>query len=226
MMSSFGIIFLDEMRGFMKSKAMIALWIGMPLVTILMHIMMPLSEVFPVTYFSQYVISIISGILGVVSLSVTMTNEINAKVFDLFLIRPVKRWHLVLAKFLATFINLVIACFISLIIGIIIDVIRFDFPELNLYFLEATKSVSLSITAVAVCCATGLLIGTLIKSVALSAIISVYIGQQLSQIIQLPTLFILDWKPNVILGLSIGIGIAFTIVLLLLEIFAFNRKQF
>jgi ABC-2 type transport system permease protein len=224
-MKSFGIIFIDELRGFMKSKAMIALWIGMPIVAILMHALIPQMSDFPTSYFSQYVVSVLGGILGVVSLSVTMTNEINNKVYDLFLIRPVKRWHIVISKFLAVFINILIACFISLTLGIIIDLIRFDY-NLGEFFAAAAKSVTLSAVGVSVCCACGLLIGTLIKSVAVSAIISVYLGQQLSQLIQLPSLIIFEWNPNLILLLSAVIGLILTVSILFLEIFAFNKKQF
>ncbi|MHA1126699.1 MAG: ABC transporter permease [Candidatus Heimdallarchaeota archaeon] len=226
-MSSFGIIFWDDLRGFWKSKVMLALWIGMPLIAILMHVSMPSSEYFPTTYFTTFIISSIGGILGVVSLSVSMTNDINAKVFDLFLIRPVKRWHIIVSRFLAYFINILIACAISLGIGMIVDVIRFPDIDLSWYFKDAAKSVALSAVAVAICCSSGLLIGTLIKSVALSAIISVYLGQQLSSLIQLPMLFVLfDWDPDAILGFSVGVGLLLALILLLLEILAFNRKQF
>ena len=92
---SFLLLFTDELRGFYKSKVMIFLWIGLPLMTILLHLWSPnTGENIPFTALSAIIVSSVGGTLAAVMLTVSIINEKTQHVYDLFLIRPLKRWNL------------------------------------------------------------------------------------------------------------------------------------
>ncbi len=201
------------------------MWIGMPLVVIAMHFLNPVQGDFPMTLFSGIIIASIGGLLAAVILSSTMANEINANVYSLFLIRPVKRWHIVIAKYIAFMFSLIIASLLSFTSGIIVDLIRSSLPsaifkELIRYSFE---NLLISLSAMSIACAAGLVIGMLVKSVAMAVILSIYLGQQMSVIAILPGYFLENVDPLVF---SIGVGLAATVIILSLGIFVFTKKQF
>lgn len=224
-MKSLFILLWDEFRGFAKSKTMIALWIGMPLVVIIMHFLNPVQGNFPMTLFSGIVIASIGGLLAAVILSSTMANEINANVYALFLIRPVKRWNIVVAKYIAFMLSLTIAALLSFTSGIIVDLIQSSLP--SEIFKEIIRfsfeNLLISLSAMSIACAAGLVIGMLVKSVAMAVILSIYLGQQMSVIAILPGYFLENVDPLIF---SIGVGLAATVIILALGIFVFNKKQF
>ena len=224
-MKSLFILLWDEFRGFAKSKTMIALWIGMPLVVIIMHFLNPVEGNFPMTLFSGIVIASIGGLLAAVILSSTMANEINANVYALFLIRPVKRWNIVVAKYIAFMLSLTIAALLSFTSGIIVDLIQSSLP--SEIFKEIIRfsfeNLLISLSAMSIACAAGLVIGMLVKSVAMAVILSIYLGQQMSVIAILPGYFLENVDPLIF---SIGVGLAATVIILALGIFVFNKKQF
>ncbi len=219
------ILLWDEFRGFAKSKTMIAMWIGMPLVVIVMHFLNPAQGDFPMTFFSGIIIASIGGLLAAVILSSTMANEINANVYALFLIRPVKRWQIVIAKYIAFMFSLIIASLLSFTSGIIVDLIRSSLPSeiLKALIRYSFENLLISLSAMSIACAAGLVIGMLVKSVAMAVILSIYLGQQMSVIAILPGYFLENVNPLVF---SIGVGLAATVIILSLGIFVFNKKQF
>ncbi len=224
-MKSLFILLWDEFRGYAKSKTMIALWVGMPLVVIIMRYLNPVQGDFPMTLFSGIVIASIGGLLAAVILSSTMANEITANVYALFLIRPVKRWHIVIAKYIAFMFSLTIAALLSFTSGIIVDLIQSTLPsaifkEIIRYSFE---NLLISLSAMSIACAAGLVIGMLVKSVAMAVILSIYLGQQMSVIAILPGYFLENVDPLIF---SIGVGLAATVIILALGIFVFNKKQF
>lgn len=219
---SFFLLFWDEIRGFIKSKVMIALWIGLPLLSIIMHFIQPDTEGIPISIFTGLIVASIGGLLAAVMLSTTMVNELNARVYDLYLIRPVKRWHLIIAKYLAVFLCLTIATFLSLGVGLLIDHFTIGLPP-DTVISDTFESLAVSLAAMSISCAAGILIGILVNSIALAAILSIYLGQQLSLVAVLPGIFFETINP---LYFSIGIGVAVTILILIVEIIVFNKKQF
>ena len=72
-------------------------------------------------------------------------------------------------------------------------------------------------------CSIGIFFGVLVSSVPVAAILSVYLGSQLSSIIILPTFF-LDILDPVIFALTLGIII--TITMMSIDLILFNKKQF
>ncbi|MHA1199231.1 MAG: ABC transporter permease [Candidatus Heimdallarchaeaceae archaeon] len=228
-MKSLFLLLWDEFKGYTKSKTIIALWIGMPLVVIIIHLLTPNQSDFPITIVSGFLIMNIGGLLAAVILSSTMTNEITKNVYAMFLIRPVKRWHIIISKYIAFMISLTIASLLSFAVGIIMDLIQFSdeistLPEFfKLIMNMSFENLLISLSAMSIACAAGLLIGMLVKSVAMSVILSIYLGQQMSQLAVLPGFFLENIDP---LYFSLGIGFAATVVILALGIFIFKRKQF
>ena len=112
-MNSLLILLWDEFKGFVKSKIMIALWIGLPVLSIVMYVLSPEGEIFPISLFVGLFVASIGGLLAAVMLSSAMVNELNANVYELYLIRPVKRWQIIMAKYIAVMISLIIASLLS-----------------------------------------------------------------------------------------------------------------
>jgi ABC-2 type transport system permease protein len=221
-MNNFFLLLGDEIRGFIKSRIMLALWIGMPVLMIFLYFIQPDTEGIPLTLFSGIIISSIGGLLAAVILSTSIVSEKNNNVYDLFLIRPVKRWNIILAKYFAVIICLTVATILSFAIGLVIDIINNALPtgEILLEFLE---SIVMSVAAMSISCVMGILIGLLVKSVALAAILAIYLGQQLSVVAVLPAVFFLNISSYVF---SVGIGLSVTILVLFIDMIIFSKKQF
>jgi len=97
---SLRLLFLDELKGYAKSKVMIVLWFGLPLLSLLIYFLQPDTEGLPISFLVGLLVSSIGGTLSGIMLSTSIVSEKNRHVYELFLIRPVKRSSLLLAKFL------------------------------------------------------------------------------------------------------------------------------
>jgi ABC-2 type transport system permease protein len=216
------LLFLDELKGYAKSKVMIVLWIGLPLLSFLIQFINPADlEGLPISFLVSIVVSSIGGTLSAIMLSTSIVNERNRHVYELFLIRPVRRSSLIIAKYLAVYFCLVIAVSLSMIIGILIDLFTGDLTESHL---EPTfESLIIALSSMSITCSIGIFFGVLVSSVPVAAILSVYLGSQLSTLIILPTVFFELLNP-ILLALSLGIGI--TIVVMGINILIFSKKQF
>jgi ABC-2 type transport system permease protein len=213
---------MDELKGYAKSKVMIVLWFGLPLLSFLMQFIDPSQlEGVPISFLVSLVVSNIGGTLSAIMLSTSIVSEKNRHVYDLFLIRPVKRSSIILAKFLAVYLCLVIAVSISLTIGLLIDCFTGNLSEL---FLNNTiDSLIIGISSMAITCSIGIFFGVLVSSVPVAAILSVYLGSQLSALIILPTVFIEILNPQL---LALTLGISLTIGIMCINLYLFSRKQF
>ena len=100
-----GLLFVDELRGFYKSKVMIFLWIGLPIIALLFRFVSASisGQNIPFTLVSSIVVSSLAGTLASVMLAVFIINEKNRHVYELFLIRPLKRRDIILAKFFSVY---------------------------------------------------------------------------------------------------------------------------
>jgi ABC-2 type transport system permease protein len=214
------LLYLDELKGFYKSKVMAILWLGMPLLSLLMHFLQAGVEELPISFLVGLVVASIGGTLSSVMLSTSIVNEKNRQVYDLFLIRPVKRRNILFAKFLAVYSCLLIATVISLIVGVLIDVLTIGLPAETV--MEQTfESMSISLGAMAISCSLGIVIGIVTSSVAAAAIVSIYIGNQLSLLSMLPSLFLPGINPIVFSAL---IGITLSSLFLFLSTSLFKKK--
>ena len=219
---SLKILFVDELKGFYKSKVMIVLWVGLPLLSLLFHYIVPDTEGIPISSIVAIILSSIGGTLGSAMLSTSIASEKIRHVYDLFLIRPVKRTSILLAKFFSVYLCLIIATGISLTLGLILDQIFIgNLPEFVLN--QTIESLTISIAAMAISCSIGIFFGIIVSSVPVATILSVYIGNQISAISILPTLF-LDFIDPIIFSLLVGCIAA--VLMLTISSILFSRKQF
>ena len=219
---SLKILFADELKGFYKSKVMIVLWVGLPLLSLLFHYIVPDTEGIPISSIVAIILSSIGGTLGSAMLSTSIASEKIRHVYDLFLIRPVKRTSILLAKFFSVYLCLIIATGISLTLGLILDQIFIG--NLSEFVLNQTiESLTISIAAMAISCSIGIFFGIIVSSVPVATILSVYIGNQISAISILPTLF-LDFIDPIVFSLLVGCIAA--VFMLTISSILFSRKQF
>ena len=219
---SLRILFVDELKGFYKSKVMIVLWVGLPLLSLLFHYIVPDTEGIPISSIVAIILSSIGGTLGSAMLSTSIASEKMRHVYDLFLIRPVKRTSILLAKFFSVYLCLIIATGISLALGLILDQIFIgSLPE---YVLNQTlESLTISLAAMAISCSIGIFFGVVVSSVPVATILSVYVGNQISAISILPTL-LLDFINPIIFSLLVGCIAA--VIMLAISSILFSRRQF
>jgi len=216
------ILFVDELKGFYKSKVMLILWFGMPFLTLLLHFLNPDLEELPVSILVALLISSIGGTLSAALLSTSIANEKSHHVYDLFLVKPVPRYSILLAKYFAVYLCLIIATGISLIIGLIID--TYTSGSVPDYILQNTlDSLSISLAAMSISCSIGIFFGILVSSVPVAVILSVYIGNQVSAVSILATIFIDFINPSIF---ALIIGVSMTVLFIGISIIVFNRKQF
>jgi ABC-2 type transport system permease protein len=217
------LLFTDELRGFYKSKVMVFLWIGLPIIALLFRFIQVSStgQEIPFTVISSLVVSSIGGTLAAVMLAVFLINEKTRRVYDLFLIRPIKRRDLLLAKFFSVYTCVAIASAIAVLVGIVTDLATTGTLS-STVLTDAGQSLAISLSMIAVSCAAGVLIGIASPSVLVGAILVIYGGNQISVIPLLPTLLDL---PDATL-FTIVIAVAVTTGLLAGAIALFNKKQF
>jgi ABC-2 type transport system permease protein len=218
-----GLLFVDELRGFYKSKVMIFLWVGLPVMALLFRFISAGSsgQSIPFTVISALVVSSIGGTLASVMLAVFIINEKNRRVYDLFLIRPLKRRDILLAKFFSVYTCVAIASFIAVLAGIITDYVTtgvLSTPILT----DAGQSMAISLSMIAVACSAGILIGVASPTVLVGAILVIYGGNQISVIPLVPTLLNLPYAPVFTISLAAAVAVG----LLAAAIAVFNRKQF
>ena len=217
------LLFVDELRGFYKSKVMLFLWVGLPVIAILFSFVQSSTtgQAIPFTVISSLVVSSLAGTLASVMLAVSLINEKNRHVYELFLIRPLKRQDIILAKFLSVYVCVAIASFISVLTGIVTDYLTTGTLS-SIIFDNLGQSLAISLSMVAIACAAGVLIGVASPSVLVGAILVIYGGNQISVIPLLPTLLNI---PDAVL-LTVVLAVVMTAMLLAIAVILFERKQF
>jgi ABC-2 type transport system permease protein len=216
---SLGLLFRDELKGFYKSKVMLTLWVGLPLLTLVIYFASPTNQGLSLASFTAIIIGSIGGVLAAAMLVSSIISEKSRHVFDLFIIRPVKRSDIVLSKFLATYVCVTAAGIIALVFGALFDLVQKGSFQGDVLTVSVNALImAASMTSIA--CSAGVLIGFSANSMLTGIILVIYGANQLSVVAVLPELFL----PNEPL-LPLIPGIAVTVVLLLFTIRIFNRKQ-
>lgn len=214
-----GLLFRDELKGFYRSKVMLTLWVGLPLLTLIIYFASPTGQGMSLASFTAIIIGSIGGMLAAAMLVSSIITEKSRHVFDLFVIRPVKRSDIVLSKFLATYVCVTAAGIIALAFGIAFDLVRNGSLQADILSVSFNALImATSMTAIA--CSAGVLIGFLANTMLTGIVLVIYGANQLSVVAALPGLLL----PNEPL-LPLIPGIAVSIVLLAITIRMFNRKQ-
>lgn len=221
-MNSLKLLYLDEFKGFAKSRVMLALWVGLPLLGLVLHAWSPAVEGnMPLSAFTALMVSSISGTLASAMLAVSIINERSRHVYDLFLIRPMQRRDILLAKFLAVYTGLIIAVVLALLVGFAFDYLDSGAIPSALW-IDTLKSAGLSLSMTAIASAVGVLIGVISTSVLLGVILVIYGGNQIVAVAMLPML--LDFSGSGLLtfaGAAVVAGVMMCGAVLL-----FNRQQY
>jgi ABC-2 type transport system permease protein len=216
---NFGRMYIDEITGFIRSRIIHVLLVGLPLLTLFLRLIRPDTEGVPLLLFVSIVLASVGGTISAVLLGTTVANERSRGVYDLFLIRPVTRPVLLLSKYFASLTVLLGAVLASMALALVVDAVMGTYSPGVLQ--SAAESVILSVAGMAVACSVGLLFGTIFDSVAVTAVLSVYLGNQLSAVIILPPLFVEGIEP---LSFAPVAGIAVPAIILFIAIKVFSRK--
>ena len=217
------LLYVDELRGFYKSKVMLFLWVGLPIVAVLFRFVQYgiTGEPISFTVVSTLVVSSLAGTLAAVMLTVSIINEKNRHVYELFLIRPLKRRDIILAKFLSVYTCVAIASFMAVFVGMATDYLTTGTLSATM-FNNLGQSLTISLSMVAVACAAGVLIGIAAPSVLVGAILVIYGGNQISVLPLVPTLLNISDAAL----FTIGLAALTTALLLTAAMGLFERKQF
>lgn len=227
-MKNLYLLFLDELNGFYKSGVMIVLWILLPLMGVGLYFLISgqTGQVFPgggelpMTYLIGLIVSNIGAQITAVMLTVNIINERQKKVYDIFVIRPIRRSYLLLSKFFAVFLCVSLACVLAMFAGILVDTIRGDAP--SAFMIRTTfESYVMSVGVIATLSAVGILFGVMADSIMVGVILILFLGGYATYFPALPPLMGL---PNSTLW-SLVSGAAATAGILALSGYLFNRKQ-
>ena len=214
------LLFVDELRGFFRSRIMLFLWVGLPILVLLLRLL-PAGEDIGFTAISGILVGSLGGTLGSAMLAVSLINEKTAHVYDLFLIRPLPRRNLLLSKYLAVFGCITVASIIAHATGLALDLITTgELPSGAISHLASSSIFTLS--GLAVSCAAGLMIGVVTNSVLVGVILVIYGGNQLSGLPLMPILLGVENHAELF---TIGLGLVLTFGLLLSAVLVFNRKE-
>ncbi len=221
-MKSFPLLYKDELRGFYKSKVMLLLWLGMPVLVLIIHVWNPGTEgEMPLAVLSALTVSSISGTLASVMLAVGIVHEKSKGVYSLFLIRPVKRRHILLSKFFSVYSCIAVAALITIAFGFAFDYLNQGGIAQGV-FKQTVMSLVMSFSMMAIASSAGVLIGVASPSVLVAIILVLYGGNQLSALGFLPYMIELP-NPMLIMVLA---GASVASILLTLSVLFFNKKQF
>ncbi len=218
-----GLLFVDELRGFYKSKVMIFLWVGLPIIALLFRFISGSSsgQEIPFTLISSIVVSSLGGTLAAVMLAVFIVNEKNRHVYDLFLIRPLKRRDIILAKYFSVYVCVAVASVIAVLAGIVADLATGSTISTSVLS-DAGQSLATTLSMIAVSCAAGVLIGVGSPTVLVGAILVIYGGNQISIIPLVPTL--LNLQNAAVFTIILAVAVAAALLAGALQLF--NKKQF
>ncbi|MBN1135509.1 MAG: hypothetical protein JXM73_02945 [Anaerolineae bacterium] len=221
-MNTLALLYLDELKGFTKSKVMLALWVGLPLLALALHAWSPaIEDGMPLSAFTALLVSSVSGTLASAMLAVSIIHERSRHVYELFLIRPIRRRDILLAKFAAVYTGLTIAAVLAVLVGFAFDYVdRGAIPPALLA--DNLKSLGMSLSMTAIASAAGVLIGVVSTSVLLGVVLVIYGGNQIAAAVMLPTL--LDFTGSSPLMFAVAIVIAG--VLVYGAVLIFDRQQF
>lgn len=215
---SLSLLLRDELNGFYRSKVMLVLWVGMPVLSVFLYVLNPNTGV-PLDVFTSLLVGTIGGTLSAAMLAVSIINERERHVYDLFVIRPVRRRDILLSKFLSVYGCVVIAGLLALALAVLVD---YGLTGLSrgIDLGGLGSSVVILISMLAISCSVGVLIGIVSPSVLVGVILVLYGGNQLSAVVLLPVLLAVTaiWFPLIP-------GVAISAVLLAAAIAVFNRKQ-
>ena len=216
---SLALLFRDELNGFYRSKVMMALWIGLPVMAVALYFLVSETEGIPMSQFTALLVGSIGGLLTSAMIVVTILKEKEERVYDLFLVRPVKRRDLLLSKFFAIYLCVIIAALLAIVLSASLDAMINGYDVVETIS-ELGDSVLIALSMMAVSCSVGLLIGVVSNSMLVGILLVLYGGNQLSSLVILP--IIMDIGE---IWMAVLLSAAITSVILICSILVFQRKE-
>lgn len=215
---SLALLFRDELDGFYRSNVMLALWVGMPALSVVLYALSPHTGI-PLAVFTSLLVGSLGGTLASAMLSVSIINERERHVYDLFLIRPVKRRDILTSKFLAVYLCVIVAGILALAVGLVADYAITGLAQ-GISFTALESALVLLISMLAISCSAGILIGVFSPSVLVGVILVLYGGNQLSAAAILPALL---YDSNFWFPLVPGVGLSAALLFAAIQLF--NARQ-
>jgi len=215
------LLYKDELNGFYKSSVMMVLWVGLPLISVVSYLFLPdMDDGTPISYLTSTIISSLGGFLAAMMLAVYIIHEKSHHVYDLFLIRPVKKRDILLSKFLAVFTCVAVASVFALTLSFLLDylVIR-KYPDR--LFTDTLRSFLISLSLISIECAAGAFVGVLVSSV-LVGVVSVVLTHNIAALTIITPILMKSGNTVTIVTIT---GISLTALFLILAIQIFKRKQ-
>lgn len=220
----------DELVGFARSRVMLVLWVVLPIAATIGYAVVPGdlvgsrgSDGMTATAFMSMLMSSIAGLVAAMMTAVDLVTERNRRVYDLLLVRPIRREAIVWAKFFAVFTSVTMACVVSLAFGLLIDTARGD-PPAAATVPQLVKSVMTLIVVIAMSTGVGASLGVAARTPLLAVILVLYVGQWFTIIPMLPSYLGVgaDWFWAVML---VSVGIAAGLVVSAGGYFARNESS-
>ncbi len=183
----------DEMVGFARSRVMLVLWIVLPLVTTVGYLLLPdraVDSLMPgrqmgATDFMTMMISSVAGTVAALLVGVDIVSERNRKVYDLLVIRPIRREVILWAKFIAVTVCVSVACIVALALGLTVDAVR-GAPVGGATIVAALDGLGSLVAVIALSAAVGVFFGVISRSILVAVILILYLGQNLAIVPMLP----------------------------------------
>jgi ABC-type transport system involved in multi-copper enzyme maturation permease subunit len=183
----------DEMVGFARSRVMLVLWIVLPLVTSVGYLLLPdraVDSLMPgskmgASDFMAMMISSVAGTVAALLVGVDIVSERNRKVYDLFVIRPIRREVILWAKFVAVTVSVSVACIVALALGLTVDAVRGATVGADT-IVAALDSLGSLVAVIALSAGVGVFFGVVSRSILVAVILILYLGQNLSILPMLP----------------------------------------
>ena len=216
---SFWLLFKDELNGFYRSRVMLALWVGLPAMAVMLYFLVDDIEGMPVTVFTGLRVSSIGGLLTSVLIVVNILNEKEKKVYDLFLIRPIRREKLLLAKFSAVVLCVIVASCIAITLSACLDSTTKGLDVQGILS-DMKDSLLITVSIMAINCSAGVLIGVFASNMLVGILLVLFGANQLSSLVLLP--MITGWGEMWMAG---AVSLAISIALLLGASVLFRHKE-
>ncbi len=183
----------DEMVGFARSRVMLVLWIVLPLATTAGYLLLPdraVGSMMPgaqmsATDFMALMISSVAGTVAALLVGVNIVSERNRKVYDLFVIRPIRREVILWAKFVAVTVSVSVACIVALALGLTVDAVR-GAPVGGDTIVAALDGLGSLVAVIALSAGVGVFFGVVSRSILVAVILILYLGQNLAVVPMLP----------------------------------------
>lgn len=217
----------DELIGFARSKVMLVLWVILPCIAVVGFLLLPVRAFggargfLTATMFMSLIESSVAGTVAALMIGVDIVSERNRNVYTLLVIRPIRREAIIVAKFLAVFGCVAVACIVSLLLGIVVDVAR-GLPPTAASLYDTAKALVSMAAVIGMSTAAGALFGVVARSILVAVILVLYVGQNITVVPMLPTY--LGVLPDRF-WLFMVISFALVVILLWLAGRAFRRAQ-